>query len=381
MGERPAPSSSSSPQKRSKRQEMVADIQANPERAQAAYLARELVQCTLPHSDPGKVEKWVRKNGNFALVLQPGIDSETLEVSGLPYGPLPRLLLLWIVTEAIRTKSRNIKLADTLNEFLREIGLDPNTGRGPRGDATRLKEQMKRLFNCRISFHYHEGNAQKGKTAFLNMPVVKEARFWWDFKNPNQSGLFGSEIVLDESFFAAITAAPVPVDMRAVGTLIRSPLAIDLYTWATYRLFTMQRAGHAQIRIPLSELQEQFGSEYNRVRNFKTAFAEALAKVQEVFPALSYTFENSSLILRDSRQHPAISPSDKTAAKRRLAEFRPFDNVSDKACEQFKQEFPRWDVEAAITDFYAWRTDKGQASANTDQHFKAFARTWVKRNS
>ena len=100
------------------------------------------------------------------------------------------LLMLWIVTEAIRTKSRTIKLKDTLNDFLREIGLDPNTGGGKRGDASRLKEQMERLFNCRISFQYSEGNAQKGRSAFLNMEVAREGRFWWDFQKSRTGRTF-----------------------------------------------------------------------------------------------------------------------------------------------------------------------------------------------
>jgi hypothetical protein len=212
------------------------------------------------------------------------------------------------------------------------------------------------------------------------MEVARESRFWWDFKNPEQGGLFESEIVLGEVFFEAITAAPVPVDMRALLPLKKSPLAIDLYTWATYRLFTMQRAGSKQIKIPLAELRQQFGSEYNRLDHFKAAFVEALEKVQEVFPALEYTFEKSALILRDSSRQPAIAPTDKTAAQRRLAELKPFDQVSEKAREQFKQDFPRWDADAVISDFYAWRTDKGQPSANPDRHFKAFAKTWVERN-
>lgn len=358
----------------------AAEIAARPGDTDAAYLARELVQCTLPHRDPGKVPFWIRQNGAFSLVLQPGVDTAAKQQYGLPYGPLPRLLLLWIVTEAIRTKSRNIKLADTLNDFLREIGLDPNTGGGKRSDAKRLKEQMTRLFSCRISFQYNEGNTLKGRKGFLNMEVAQEGRFWWDFKNPEQGGLFESEIVLGEVFFKAITAAPVPLDMRALLPLKKSPLAIDLYTWATYRLFTMQRAGSRQIKIPLKELKDQFGSEYNRLDHFKAAFAEALIKVQEVFPALDYTLEKSALVLRDSRQRPAIAPTDKTAAQRRLAEMRPFDQVSDKGREQFKLDFPRWDVDAAISDFYTWREEKGQVSANTDRHFLGFAKTWSKQN-
>ena len=370
----------SAPKRNLKIEKAAAEIAARPSDAEAAYLARELVQCTLPHRDPGKVDGWTRSNGNFSLVLQPGFNSKAKKSYGLPYGPLPRLLLLWIVTEAIRTKSRTIQLKDTLNEFLREIGLDPETGRGPRGDATRLKKQMERLFNCRVSFQYSEGSAQKGRSAFLNMEVAREGRFWWDFKNPEQGGLFESEIILGEVFFEAITAAPVPVDMRALLPLKKSPLAIDVYTWSTYRLHTMQRAGHRQIKISLSDLKEQFGSEYGRVRDFKAAFADALEKVQQVFPALDYKFEGNALVLRDSRQLPSVAPPDKTAAQKRLAEQKPFDQVSEKARQRFKTDFPRWDADAVIQDFYLWREEIGEVSANTDAHFRGFAKTWVERN-
>ena len=35
----------------------------------AAYMARELVQCTLPHSDPGQVPFWARTSGNITLSI------------------------------------------------------------------------------------------------------------------------------------------------------------------------------------------------------------------------------------------------------------------------------------------------------------------------
>ena len=364
------------PKKNAKLEKAAATIAARPDATEAAYLARELVQCTLPHRNPGDVALWVRRNGNFALGLQPGADLKNGGTLGLPYGSIPRLILLWIVTEAVRTKSRHIKLGGTLNDFLREIGLDPKTGRGKRGDATRLKDQLTRLLRCRISFEYNDDKRQ----SWLDMQVAPKGELWWDTASPDQATIFESHIVLGEEFFKAITAAPVPIDLRALMPLKQSPLAIDLYTWATYRLHTMQRAGTAQIKIPLSDLQEQFGSEYSRLDNFKAAFAEALAKVQEVFPALDYAFEDGALVLRDSKRRPAIAPTDKTAASKRLQELKPFDEVSDKARAQFQQDFPVWDVEAVLRDFYAWREDKGQSSANTDRHFKAFARTWVKRN-
>ena len=264
----------------------------------------------------------------------------------------------------------------TLNDFLREIGLDPKTGGGKRSDAARLKEQLIRLLRCRISFEYNNSK----RLSWREMPVADEGDFWWDYKAPDQTTIFESQIELGEKFFKAITAAPVPIDLRALIPLKQSPLAIDLYTWSTYRLHTMQRAGHKQIKISLSDLQEQFGSEYTRQRAFKAAFGDALEKVQQVFPALDYSFEKENLVLRDSRRKPSIAPTDKTAAQKRLAEQRPFDQVSENAREKFKTDFPRWDADAAIQDFYTWREEKQEVSANTDAHFLSFAKTWVRQN-
>ena len=364
----------------------AAEIVAQPDNTERAYMARELVQCTLPHRDPGDVPAWVRRNGKLAIVLQPGFDEKTMKSAGLPYGSIPRLLMLWIVTEAVRNKNnkssnpRLIKLGDTLNEFLREIGLNPRTGGGKRSDAKRLKEQMLRLFQCRFSFKHSEGNQEKGSTSFLNMELAREAHFWWDFKSPDQTNLFDSQIILGEVFFEAITAHAVPVDFRALRALKQSSFALDVYIWATYRTFTMRKAGQKEIEISLDALQEQFGSEYSRPDNFKAAFVEALEKVKEVFPALDFAVGKSALILRDGKGRPAIAPTDKTAAQKKLEELRPFDLVNEKAREWFKREYPGWDTETAVTDFYTWREEKGEQSGNSNAHFRAFAKTWVQRN-
>jgi hypothetical protein len=88
-----------------------------------AFLARQFVQATLPHSDP-KSDTWRRVNGNFALGIQAGFDPETGTTYGVPYGVIPRLLLFWITTEAVRTKNPRLVL-----------GASPASGR-LRGCAT-----------------------------------------------------------------------------------------------------------------------------------------------------------------------------------------------------------------------------------------------------
>ncbi|WP_125469219.1 replication protein RepA [Methylomagnum ishizawai] len=190
---------------------------------ESAYMARELVQCTLPHKNPGDIPAWSRRNGNLILTIRPGWNSNKQEVYGYPYGTIPRLILFWIVTEAIRTRSPELELGTSISGFMEELGLSSYTGRGKRGDAVRLKEQMERLFNSFISF---EGNIERdGRvgTARINMAVASESMLWWNPKTPEQLS-WGSRVKLGKEFYDAITAAPVPVDMRALKALKKSPL-------------------------------------------------------------------------------------------------------------------------------------------------------------
>ena len=40
--------------------EVAATIREQPDAAERAFMARQLVLCTLPHTDPGNVETWTR---------------------------------------------------------------------------------------------------------------------------------------------------------------------------------------------------------------------------------------------------------------------------------------------------------------------------------
>jgi hypothetical protein len=262
-------------------------IRLDPDKADAAFMARELVQCTLPHSNPGNIPAWSRRNGGFALGIVPGVDIEKGKSFGYPYGTIPRLLLFWMTTEAVRTKKRRLELGHSLSSFMRDVGLDPNTGGGKRSDARRLQDQMRRLFNATISFRKSLEEAERHGERWLNMQIAPEGELWWDTKQPMQGVLWGSWIELGEKFFQAITAAPVPVDTRVLRAIKRSPLALDLYAWATWRVFRMQRATF----IPWEGLMLQIGAEYTDLKNFKRKAKAALRKIRAVYPGLKLDLE------------------------------------------------------------------------------------------
>lgn len=273
-------------------------IGLDPDAVERAFMARQLVQCTLPHKNPGKIEAWVRRDGNAALIVQPGWDGERNCSVGYPYGVIPRLLLFWIVTEAVQTKSRRLELGRSLAGFMREVGLDPARG-GKRSDARRLREQMRRLFRCRISFDGRLRDGEAYGERFRNMDVVHDSELWWDLKEPEQAALWGSWLELGEHFFEAVVSAPVPVDMRALRALRRSPLALDLYAWVTYRVFQVNRRGAAF--IPWSGLQKQMGGEYERPDNFVGKAKAAFRKIRAVYPGVNLKYRKGGLVLEPSR--------------------------------------------------------------------------------
>lgn len=282
---------------------LAVEAEAAKEAGALGYMARALVQATLPHRKIYKnedareeVNEFKRRNGAFKLTIL--ADSDI----GLPYGNIPRLLLAWMTTEAVRTKQRVLVLGHTLSHFMEQLDLIPSGGRW--GNITRLRDQMKRLFSASISCTYD--NEQNW--AIKKVEPVDEADLWWNPKQVNQATLFESTIRLGENFFNEVVSRPVPIDMRALKALKRSPMALDIYCWITYRMFYLAKP----IEIPWPALQLQFGADYSTnpqgTRDFKRAYLRELKKVQFIYQEAKVEEGKSGLILKPSKPHVATLP-------------------------------------------------------------------------
>lgn len=263
----------------------IEDEQAQ-EAGALGFMARAMVQATLPHRAV-KGTYFERVNGAFTLSMQahPKI--------GLPYGSIPRLLLAWVTTEAVKTKSRELELGDSMSSFMAQLGLTP-TG-GANGSITRLKNQTLRLFSTTVSALYEDGNA----VAEMGYRLADKSVLWWDNKTPEQAGLWQSTVTLSEHFFNEIIDRPVPIDMRAIKALKQSPMALDIYTWLTYRASYLKRP----TVIPWAGLALQFGSNYAELRNFKTAFIAELKKVVLVYGQVQVESTEHGLMVKPSMTH------------------------------------------------------------------------------
>ena len=71
---------------------------------------------SLPHK-PQQSPTWRREGHNLTLVLQAGVDRNERSL-GLPYGSYARFILLFLQSEAIRTRSREIELGRSMRVWL-----------------------------------------------------------------------------------------------------------------------------------------------------------------------------------------------------------------------------------------------------------------------
>lgn len=264
------------------------------------YMARALVQATMPHSET-KEPYFIRENGNFTMTL---MSSPKI---GLPYGSIPRLIVSWLTTEAVRTKEREIVLGHSLSEFMRNLDITRSTG-GKTGTLPRFKEQATRLFASTISCSYTNDDYKDGHglIAGSNLQIAEDYKLWWTPKQPDQMSLFESTVLLSQKFFDEVTQNPIPIDQRALKALRKSPMALDQYCWLTYRMFCLRQP----TLVPWGALQMQFGADYKRTIDFKISFKNNLKKVLVIYPEAKVIEKDHGLLLLPSPPH--VAPRIKT---------------------------------------------------------------------
>ena len=270
-----------------------------------AYIARQLIQATLPHKSPGNIPVWSRTNGNLTLSVTPYIDRKTGKSLGYPFGTIPRLLLFWMTTEALKTGSRRLELGGNLAAFMIELGLNPDNGSAgaKRSDARRLKNQMYRLFRSTISFDIDKTKGGRAGTSWLDMQVAPKGEIWWDTREPWQDDIWDSWIEMGEDFYQSVISSPVPVDMRALKALKNSALGLDLYAWLTLECYKAHRKNEQRF-VSWDLLNKQFGSDYINPKKFGVAARVQLKKIKIVYP---------DLILGDKRGGIEILPGSMPA--------------------------------------------------------------------
>jgi Plasmid encoded RepA protein len=259
------------------------------------------VQCQLgiPYKNPGDgVLEWDRKQGNASLRIEAGsaIDPKTGNFVrlGLPYGEKPRLVLIHLATEAVRTGSPIVDVEESMTAFARSLGLETN------GQQLRaLKDQLARLAAATVRM----GVVEEGRAVQVNTQFVSAFDLWFP-KLADQRVLWPSTVRLSQEYFQSLGQHAVPLDHRAVAGLASSSMALDVYVWLAQRLHRV-RSGKPQF-VAWDCLHDQFGQGFARIRDFRRRFLQTLHQVSSAYPAARFSADDRGMTLEHSA--PPIPP-------------------------------------------------------------------------
>jgi replication initiator protein len=247
---------------------LVADTTAQ-EPTDPGYLHAVLCQLGLPRrrTDATEIE---RASGNASLLIVAGKlwDGQKWQPQPLPHGTRARLALIHIATRAVQTRSPVVDVGRSTREFLLRLGVDTH-GR----EYATVQQQMRSLAACQMRIGI-------GAETIMDAQPIRRFKAWHEAP-AGQEVLWPGSVTLTAEFFDSLTEFAVPLDLRAVGALHHSALALDCYAWLSHRLWRVRSA--AGDRVSWDALRQQFGADRD-TKPFKQEMKVALAAVLAAYP-------------------------------------------------------------------------------------------------
>ncbi|TDX22560.1 RepA protein [Modicisalibacter xianhensis] len=266
-----------------------------PSGDQLAFMHTDMCQVGLPRSRVEGLE-FERVCGGVGLFVRAGKtwDGQSFVQQPIPYGPMPRLVMAYLNTQALRQRSAEIEVGNSASDFMRQLGIEPSGGK--RGTYTTFRNQVLALSVCHITV----GRTVGALAYTYDGKPIKQLEAWIEPASQHQRSLWPGVITFSADYFQALSEHAVPLDLRALQALRGSALAMDLYTMLAERL---HRIEGRPIKLCWINLREQFGQEYRgegAERNFKRKFKEALSKVLKVYPKARVQVVATGVMLKSS---------------------------------------------------------------------------------
>ena len=263
------------------------------ERVDPIYAHPGLCLTVLPHREIATGKVWTRQTGYASLMVHP-FEGHDGRMRGVPYGPKARLILVYLMTEAVKTRSREIELGRSMRSWLCAMGL----AIGGKNYRT-VADQADRIEHCLLSFQLC---GQDGELTVKDS-IIRGAFRPFSGENREHS------VELSEGFFQAIMRRPVPIAEGAVRLLADTCMPLDLYLWLAYRLHSLERPTSISWRA----LHAQFGAATQNVKHFKPEFQRDIRVATAVYPEARVDLSDNGLMLFPSP--PPIAPRPQLAAK------------------------------------------------------------------
>ncbi len=330
-------------------------------------------QVALPRSRPeGRVFERAYRNSSISLEAGKLWDGTRWIEQPLPSGPKPRLALIHINSQAVKTRSPYVDIGHSCAEFLRRLGLNDQSG----NTYALFKRQMKALAACRMTLGFTVGN----EAITLDTKPIEEFRAWMATEQ-NRLALWPTCLELSRKYLDSLLEHAVPLDTRAVSALAHSAMALDTYSFLARRLYTLEKP----VKVTWRQFHAQFGHEFKgkeAVDDFQKKFLPAVRAALTVYPSAKVEQVRGGLLLKPSlppvhAESVAVSHGLADQVRACLPAPPPVKDLTPATVEQFRKLYPRIDPHACKDDFDAWLEAREQPR-DYGKAFLGFARKWVK---
>ena len=243
---------------------------------------------SLPHK-PQAEPIWRREGHNLTMLIQSGVDRSGSSL-GVPYGSYARFILLFLQSQAIKTRSREIELGRSMRVWLGNMGLSIG------GTTYRMvNEQARRISGCTLTFYADRDNREvMRRGGFVDGAITLT-----DVVS-DQPSLWQEKVLLNEEFYQALQNHPVPLNEAALRAIGPRSMVLDIYIWLAYRLHALKN----DVDVSWPSLFAQFGAGYGRLRDFRAGFIGGVELALAVYPEAQVSVGERGITLRPSR--PAV---------------------------------------------------------------------------
>lgn len=254
-----------------------------------AFTSAIFTKATFPHSAKGAENgKLTLTNGHMTVTMT------NMAGGALPYGHYARLIMFWLTREACQryndpnipdlAMKRTIPLGRSAHRIMQEIGIIKPGQRASSLQYKALNAQLESIANTAIHTRIDLTTTHGSGARVQNSLVADETYFWWERGDDSGDLHNNSYIVLSEDFFTELATHAVPLDAIHIAKIYRSPLALDLYSWAAHRIHTH----NGRTRVTWQQLKGQIGTSYpdtdRGIRDFRSKVRQAIERIARAWP-------------------------------------------------------------------------------------------------
>ncbi len=280
------------------------DVSASSDPVSLLFQHSTLCNTFLPYRNPGEAcREWTRRNGNTLLELNAGKyydPSKGVFVPvGLPFGPMARIVLLYVNQRAVQTKSPVVDVRSSLSAFVSRV-LQLDSG-GKTIKAVKLQLLLLSACQIRIGYLGADGGAETVNPVGIMQGFHTDM---WAPREAKESLPWPGQVTLSDAYWKTLKDHSVPLEEQHIRALKHSSMAMDVYVWLAHRLHRIPDGKPCLVTWPL--LQDQFGAGIGRLTNFRMFFRVALRQVLTLYREAKIEDTAGGLVLRKSP--PIIKP-------------------------------------------------------------------------